>query len=153
MRNETISNHYLFQTSNSKQINLNFYIESCNDYLVCINELFEGWEVKPEVDQIKENRLFIPNLKSKLILISSNDYLIRYFIFFKDFQVSPTTSLTLLSVRGPTSYSLDIDEIINEIISIYRIKIPALNVIDCQSIVDQSRINLTLFNFQLSSRF
>lgn len=111
--------------------------------------------MKPEVDQIKENRLFIPNLKSKLILISSNDYLIRYFIFFKDFQVSPTTSLTLLSVRGPTSYSLDIDKTINEneIISIYRIKIPALNVIDCQSIVDQSRINLTLFNFQLSSRF
>lgn len=37
MRNETISNHYLFQTSNSTQINLNFYVESCNDYSI-INE-------------------------------------------------------------------------------------------------------------------
>lgn len=38
MRNETISNHYLFQTSNSTQINLNFYVESCNDYSININE-------------------------------------------------------------------------------------------------------------------
>lgn len=38
MRNETISNHYLFQTSNSTQINLNFYVEPCNDYSVNINE-------------------------------------------------------------------------------------------------------------------
>lgn len=38
MRNETISNHYLFQTPNSTQINLNFYVESCNDYSININE-------------------------------------------------------------------------------------------------------------------
>ena len=40
IRNETISNNYLFQI-NSKQINLNFYVESCNDYLV-YNKLSEG---------------------------------------------------------------------------------------------------------------